>query len=1204
MGRFAPKPLLGLLLVALMVPAGPSRGSTSDELPNLPLCDSDPPAPEAEEFPPPVAGDVSLELVGQVGGEVGPLALSQNHLYVGVGQRIAVLDLSRPRAPRTVGFSESLPERVEDVVASGVLLAAAAGDAGLFLFDISVADEPQQIASLQSPGYAHAVSIAGGLALLADGPGGLRIVDVSDPARPSELGAAFDLHNVLGVATQGTHAFLAAADEGLLVVDLADPTTPLEAGSLHSGGFANRITVEKGIAYLADAWGGLRTIDVTTPSSPARLGRARTSAWAMDVAVKGTRAYVAAGSDGLRVLDVSDAARPKKLGAIRVPRGHAAHVAVRDGLAYLSDIYAGLHVIDVSAPRSPAKVRLLDPLGPAKAVALHGDHAFVAADTLGLKVVDVSDPAQPREVGGVRTPGSATGVVVSGSNVFLTGSLPGSPITGIDASDPTRPRMKSSYLMNFHEEDTGFETGPAGIRGLAEQDGILYVANEWGMGVMDGRTPSPCELGFLLTANSDFSGAITIGVSPAGSTTYLGLDPPGFYVADVSDLGRPRLVSRFDQDVHWPLAVGSALYGAVLGGSQGPIPALHTFDLSEPTAPRHVATVTLPSGPDGLATSPLAYAGGKLFVAGGAGGLFVVDVSELDSPRLAGRIRLGGPALGVAADDRHAYVATGSGGLSIVEWAPAASSTEMTASGVGLATTGDRTVAAVTTARSSTGSVSRCTVTSRADNGRNTLRGCLGRVGKGGVVKFDRSVFPAGDPARVRLRSELPRLRHVTVNGRGAGVILDGEGSVGDGLTLRSRVTVRGLRIQNFRHNGIWIGGSGNMVGGSVVTGNENGILINPFGRRARKNRIIGNHIGIDPDGSLPSARQVTGVWIMGGTNNVVGGDRARQRNVISGNSRYDINIFDASRNSIIGNYIGTDPSGTELRHHPDNVFAVNVEVGANRNRIAHNVIGGSVLILDPGSSYNSVVGNKIGVGVTGEPLGCQPPIQCGVGLVMRFNRVGGSRASEGNIIDGDVHIATTSDTVVLGNRLKAMYGRSAIHLGGAERNTIGGRSPQGRNTVEGGPDPPTWSVLIWKESRFNTVIGNAIGGGSPDAVAIAGSGHNFLVANEITGFTQTGIVLQDGAFANSVRGNVVDGGGAGIRAFVSEGNLIAGNAFLHVPVNAGDEGEGNLWDDGARGNFWADYTGTDGEGDGIGDTERAVPPNGVDRFPLIVSPI
>ena len=1199
MGRFAPKALLGLLL-ALMIPALPSRGATSDK--PLPLCDSVPPTPEAPESPPPVPGDVSLELVSQVGGEVGPLALGRNHLYVGVGQRIAVLDLAQPRAPRTVEFSELLPERVEDLVASGSLLAAAAGDAGLFLFDISVPDEPRQIASLESPGYAHAVSIAAGLALVADGPGGLRIVDVSDPARPSEMGAAFDLHNVLGVAREGTHAFLAAADEGLLVADLADPTAPTEAGSLHTGGFANRITVEGDIAYVADSWGGLRTIDVTTPSSPVPLGTARTSAWAMDVSVTGTRAYVAAGSDGVRVLEVSDPARPKRLGAMRVPRGHAAHVAVRGGLAYLSDIYAGLHVIDVSAPRSPAKVRLVDPLGPAQAVAIRDSHAFVAADTLGLRVVDVSDPARAREVGRVRTPGSATGVAVAGSNVFVTGTAPGSAISGIDALDPTRPRLEASHQLTFHN-DTG-KPQPAGARGLAEQDGILYVANEWGMEVIDGRKSSPCELSFLSTG-SFINGSD--GVSVAGGIAYVG-SGRGTHVVDVSDLGQPRLISVSQPDVQWSLAVGNALYGTAAGGAHGFV-GLRTFDLSEPTAPRHAATLTLPSGPDFLSTSPLAYAGGKLFVAGGPGGLFVVDVSQLDSPRLAGRIRLAGPALGVAADDRHAYVATGSGGLSIVAWAPSASSTTATtsattSSATAVARAGGLTVVGATTTRSSTGSVSNCTVSSRADRGRNTLRGCLGRVAKGGVLRFDRSVFPPGNPGRIRLRSGLPRLRHVTIDGRRTGVILDGGGSVDDGLTLLRRVTIRDLRIQDFRHNGILIERSGNTVSRSVVIGNENGILI--AGRRARKNRIIGNHIGINPDGSLPNEDQVTGVWIMGGTKNLVGGDRARDRNFISGNSRYEINLWDASRNSIVGNYIGTDPSGTELGRHPDHLFAINVELGANRNRIADNVIGGSLSILDPGSSYNSIVGNKIGIGVTGEPLGCRPPIQCGVGLAMRFNRVGGSRAGEGNLIDGNVHIATASDNVVLGNRLKSMNGRSGIALQGAERNTIGGRSPQGINTVEGGSDPSNDSILMWEEARFNTVIGNTFGGGSTpllNAVAIAGSGHNFLVANEITGFTQTGIVLRDGAFANSVRGNIVDGDGVGIRAMVSEGNLIVGNAFLQMPVNAGDEGEGNLWDDGALGNFWADFVGTDDDGDGIGDTPYPVNPNGIDHFPLMTPP-
>lgn len=161
--------------------------------------------------------------------------------------------------------------------------------------------------------------------------------------------------------------------------------------------------------------------------------------------------------------------------------------------------------------------------------------------------------------------------------------------------------------------------------------------------------------------------------------------------------------------------------------------------------------------------------------------------------------------------------------------------------------------------------------------------------------------------------------------------------------------TVRGLVINRFSGSGISLVANGG-------------------------NTIVGNYIGTNTDGTV-SLPNTDGIWLGNSThNNTIGGTTAEERNVISGNTIYGISVnYWASANQFIGNFLGTDRTGTLPLGNGGGII---LGSGSNNNAIgglqagAGNLISGNwwsgVFISDPETTGNTVQGNYIGTDATG----------------------------------------------------------------------------------------------------------------------------------------------------------------------------------------------------------------------------------------------
>jgi len=130
----------------------------------------------------------------------------------------------------------------------------------------------------------------------------------------------------------------------------------------------------------------------------------------------------------------------------------------------------------------------------------------------------------------------------------------------------------------------------------------------------------------------------------------------------------------------------------------------------------------------------------------------------------------------------------------------------------------------------------------------------------------------------------------------------------------------------------------------------------------------------------------------------------------------------------------------------------------------------------------------------------------------------------------------------------------------------------------------------------------NLISGNSFTTLWIGFYGHacsnNTVSANKATGPGLWGILMGAGSynvFHDNLISNYIGGYGIAIGGnhLVAEHNTFYRNMLMnnnrHVGTNWEILGAGNFWDNGEVGNYWDNYTGTDSDGDGIGDVPHIV---------------
>jgi Periplasmic copper-binding protein (NosD) len=308
-------------------------------------------------------------------------------------------------------------------------------------------------------------------------------------------------------------------------------------------------------------------------------------------------------------------------------------------------------------------------------------------------------------------------------------------------------------------------------------------------------------------------------------------------------------------------------------------------------------------------------------------------------------------------------------------------------------------------------------------------------------------------------------------------VVLDGSssGAGANGIVIvAGNSQVRGLVIDRFSGSGIALF----EAGGDVIQGNNIGT----------------DSSGIAPNepGTIPLGNSQNGILINNAGMNTIGGPAPGQRNIVANNVGDGILASGGVGQSIVGNAIGTDPTGRALLS--------NAGSGIEFVGVSGSTVGG----LTPGSA-NLIAGNAAD------------------GLVLGN---GGGNVVEGNLIGASA--ALTGSNINLGD---------GILIEGSTNNTIGGLTASARNVVSANR---LNGIEVAFRSTGNLIVGNYVG---PDATGTDTPAG--LTGARLGGNGQSGILIDLSS------GNTVGGTSAGAGNLIS-GNFGSGVTITNDVATAG----------------------------------------------------
>ena len=410
------------------------------------------------------------------------------------------------------------------------------------------------------------------------------------------------------------------------------------------------------------------------------------------------------------------------------------------------------------------------------------------------------------------------------------------------------------------------------------------------------------------------------------------------------------------------------------------------------------------------------------------------------------------------------------------------------------------------------------------------------------------------------------------------------DGSTQPGFSGSPLIVIDGINITTSNIYGLRIDAGNSTVKGLVINnflrGSAIGLAV------AGGNTIQGNYIGTDATGMIRLANDAGITIFSSSSNNLIGGTTPAQRNVIAG-SRFDnIEVINGVANKVKGNFIGTNAQGTASigtgGYGVDNEGGEDAVIGGTEPGAGNLISGNGQSGIYLGGRNATVQGNFIGTDLTGTQT--VPNTSSGIFVSGGGGAViGGTTPAARNIISGNSGgITYSAITFTSVGRIQGNYigtdvtGMVAIPNGTGisvnEQAMIGGTEPGAGNLISG-----NISYGIFINNRNSVVQGNFIGTNATGLSSLANNtqlgiiisdsnnsigGSQIGAGNVISGNTtgiQIGGLTSSAPSGNKIQGNLIGTDKSGNYPIPNTNSGIVISAGLNNSIGGTNAGEGNI---------------------------------------------